>query len=210
MAYLLGELRREMHGAVVETMRYYGSNYGLNYGVSLHTIRKIAKCEGVDHKLATLLYRQDVRELRLSALWIADAQRVESEQDFWVGGVVNSEIAEEAAFALFNRCSWVAELFSEGELVSYSAALALASRCESSDWRDEIIPCWGGVVESLGRNEKLLPKGVVPIFDRVINGGATLEEVESLLQQLPNNRGGDYIRNEVAWRLEIYNPTEDQ
>ncbi|MFR9651774.1 MAG: DNA alkylation repair enzyme [Rikenellaceae bacterium] len=203
MALLLGELRRELHGAVVESMCYYGDKYGLNYGVSLHTIRKIAKGEGVDHKLATLLYRQDVRELKLAALWIAEPQRVEQERDFWVGGILNSEMAEEAAFALLHRCSWIGELFTKGELVSYSAALALASRCEQGDWRKEILPCWGSVVESLSRNEKLLPKGVVPIFDRVINGGATKDDLSGLLSQLPENRGADYIREEVAWRLEL-------
>ena len=45
MVYLLGELRREMNGAVADSMRYYGTRYGLNYGVSLPTIRTIASKE---------------------------------------------------------------------------------------------------------------------------------------------------------------------
>ena len=35
MVALLRELRRERNGAVADSMRYYGTPYGLNYGVSL-------------------------------------------------------------------------------------------------------------------------------------------------------------------------------
>ena len=42
MAALLGELRREMNGAVVESMQRGEGGYGLNYGVSIPTIRAIA------------------------------------------------------------------------------------------------------------------------------------------------------------------------
>ena len=52
-------------------MRYYGTPYGLNYGVSLSTLRRLARAEAPDHGFARYLYRQDVRELRLAALHIA-------------------------------------------------------------------------------------------------------------------------------------------
>ena len=71
MLALLRELRRERNGAVADSMRYYGTPYGLNYGVSLPTLRRIARAEAPDHGFARYLYRQDVRELRLAALHIA-------------------------------------------------------------------------------------------------------------------------------------------
>lgn len=43
MVALLGELRRERNGAVADAMRCYGAPYGLNYGVSLPTLRKLAR-----------------------------------------------------------------------------------------------------------------------------------------------------------------------
>lgn len=70
MVALLRELRRERNGAVADSMRYYGTPYGLNYGVSLPTLRRIARAEAPDHGFARYLYRQDVRELRLAALHI--------------------------------------------------------------------------------------------------------------------------------------------
>ena len=43
MISLLGAMRKQMNGAVADAMYYYGANYGLNYGVSLPTVRQIAK-----------------------------------------------------------------------------------------------------------------------------------------------------------------------
>ena len=45
MVALLGELRRERNGAVADAMRCYGAPYGLNYGVSLPTLRTLARAE---------------------------------------------------------------------------------------------------------------------------------------------------------------------
>ena len=52
MVALLGELRRERNGAVADAMRCYGAPYGLNYGVSLPTLRKLARAETPDHDFA--------------------------------------------------------------------------------------------------------------------------------------------------------------
>ena len=68
MIKLLGAMRKQMNGAVADAMFYYGNNYGLNYGVSLPTVRQIAREQSADHELALYLYKQQVRELRLAAL----------------------------------------------------------------------------------------------------------------------------------------------
>ena len=118
MVALLRELRRERNGAVADSMRYYGTPYGLNYGVSLPTLRRIARAEAPDHGFARYLYRQDVRELRLAALHIAcPACLTPEEFPAWAAGIVNSEIAEEAAFALLSR---------PDALLQYAALLAAA------------------------------------------------------------------------------------
>ena len=54
MAALLGELRREMNGAVAESMQRGEGGYGLNYGVSIPTIRAIAARVGADHALSLI------------------------------------------------------------------------------------------------------------------------------------------------------------
>lgn len=132
MTALLREMRRERNGAVVDAMRYYGAAYGLNYGVSLPTLRKIARAEQPDHDFARYLYLQDVRELRLAALHIAQPERLSAaEFPAWAAGIVNSEVAEEAAFALLSRSAALPELFpvwiaSSDPLLQYAALLAAA------------------------------------------------------------------------------------
>ena len=91
MAALMRRLRIEMNGAVADAMREYGGGrqgYGLNYGVSLPTIKDVAREYAPDHELARLLWRQDVRELKIAA-WSAD----------WRA----PELAEQCAMQLFWR-----------------------------------------------------------------------------------------------------------
>ena len=112
MAALLGAFRRERNGAVADSMRFYGAPCGLNYGVSLPTLRTLARAEAADHDFAKYLWRQDVRCLRLAALHIADPARLTpGEFAFWGDGLLNSEIAAEAAFALLSRIGAFPELF---------------------------------------------------------------------------------------------------
>lgn len=112
MVALLGELRRERNGAVADAMRCYGAPYGLNYGVSLPTLRRLARAETPDHDFARYLYRQDVRELRLAALHIARPESLAPDEfQVWAAGIVNSEVAEEAAFAFLSRADALPALF---------------------------------------------------------------------------------------------------
>ena len=98
MAALLAALRTEMNGAMVEAMEERGIHYPLSYGVSLSTIRRIATPYAPDHALARLLYRQQVRELQLAALIVADPRQITPEEaPFWLEGVQNGELAENLA-----------------------------------------------------------------------------------------------------------------
>ena len=137
MVALLGAMRRERNGAVADAMRYYGADYGLNYGVSLPTVRTLARACGRDHEFARYLYAQEVRELRLAALHIAEPERLTADEfAFWGGGICNSEVAEEAAFALLGRIDAFDELFRSwcngGTLLEGYAAVMAAARIRST------------------------------------------------------------------------------
>ncbi len=207
LAHLLGEMRREMNGAVVGGMRFYGAEYGLNYGVSLATIRRNAEDErsdnlAVDHKFARLLYQQEVRELRLAAFWLADAQIIieNDELSFWAKGIINSEIAEEAAFALLHKCNSVDSwLDLDGELLHYAALMAIAKRGEFSltNYMDKLL-------QLLGTESNLLPKAIVVLLSSALKCGVANCDIESFLEALPKDKAGtNYIREEIAWRLEF-------
>lgn len=145
MVALLGELRRERNGAVADAMCLCGKPYGLNYGVSLPTLRRIARAEMPDHDFARYLYVQDVRELRLAALYIAQPERVTmDEADFWAAGIINSEVAEEASFALLSRVGVLPALFrnwiTASPLLQYAALLAAARSPQASlAWVDAAL-----------------------------------------------------------------------
>jgi len=105
MASLLGRLRREMNGAVVEAMEQAGIAGPLNYGVSIPTIRAIAAEVGPDHRFARFLYCQQVRELRMAALSIAEPGKVRAEEiDGWLVDDSSLELLDELALRLLSRC----------------------------------------------------------------------------------------------------------
>ncbi len=145
MVALLGELRRERNGAVADAMCLCGKPYGLNYGVSLPTLRRIARAETSDHDFARYLYVQDVRELRLAALYIAQPERVTmDEAAFWAAGIINSEVAEEASFALLSRVGVQPAIFERwmaaSPLLQYAALLAAARSPQASlAWVDAAL-----------------------------------------------------------------------
>ena len=197
---LLYRLRKEMNGAALDTMCYFGADYERNYGVQIYAIRNLAREIGTDHTLAEYFYTQNIREVRLVALWIADAEQVGvANFDFWGEGIINSEVAEQASHALLSRIACVAELLtkwsaSNNALLAYSALLASARN--------------GGVESSVAISAIL---SAVTKFDdnRLVAQGATAlamqiddRAVAELLEKLPDNPTAQLLREEVAWRVE--------
>jgi len=197
---LLYRLRKEMNGAALDTMRYFGADYERNYGVQIYAIRNLAREIGTDHTLAEYFYTQNIREVRLVALWIADAEKVSvSDFDFWASGIINSEVAEQASHALLSRIAAVAELLvawcnSDSALHAYCAMLAAARN--------------GGVEADVAT------KAILSALDkfsdnRLVAQGATAlamhlddDAVQRLLGELPDNPTANLLREEVAWRVE--------
>ena len=203
MVALLGKIRKQMNGAVLDTFRYYGAKYGMNYGVALHSLREMAREVGCDDDLAHFLYRQQVRELQIIALWIADAASVNVEQfDHWAAGIINSEIAEQAAQGLLSKIEQIDILLEswcsgENELLAYAALLA-ASRSE----KVSVEAVQSAVNKSLNTfsDNHLAVQGIVALLSAQIAKNRAL--VEAVLATLPNNKSAAAVREEIAWRLE--------
>lgn len=115
---VLTELRRQMNGAVSQTMRELGQKDELNFGVSLPTIKEIAMRYAPDHELATLLSQRKSREARIAALYIAEPEKLTTNQmRQWSDGWQNEEIARLSAMLLFHKspsaadicCEWLNE-----------------------------------------------------------------------------------------------------
>lgn len=203
MVALLGKIRKQMNGAMLDTFRYYGSNYGVNYGVALHTLRDMAQEIGIDHSLASFLYLQQVRELRVIALWIADSNAVKSADfDFWAKGIVNSEVAEQAAHALLCKITDIDLLLDkwcsgENSLIAYSAHLA-ASRSSIVSF-DAIQRAVYKTVSNFPDN-RLAAQGCVASLASQIP--ANRVAIQDIIKNLPQSPTAEIIRDEISWRLE--------
>lgn len=207
MAALLGKLRREMNGAVAESMQRGEGGYGLNYGVSIPTIRAIAGRVGTDHAFARFLYRQDVRELRMAALTIADPVSVTPDNvDEWFVGRMPEELIEELALRLLSRCgrpvldTLCGRWLRAGSGAERYAALMALGACAGAGVRrggdrrgraDAVAAC---------PDDLRLARGAAA-FVQSASARIAPERLARMIERLPDSRGGAYLRDELAWMI---------
>lgn len=205
MITLLGKMRKQMNGAVADAMFYYGTRYGLNYGVSLPTVREIAAEAGKDHELALYLFKQQVRELKLAALHIADAEQISAAtSSTWADGITTSELAEEVAFAMLSHCPSLAAIYdkwvkSENEFATYAALMALSRSSEISQEQLEPI----ANITCRYSTSRPIAQGVVALLAAAYLNPALQEAVKATLEKLPDTPASEYVRDEMSWRMEF-------
>lgn len=207
MIALLGAMRKQMNGAVADAMYYYGADYGLNYGVSLPTVRQIAREQEKDHALALYLYKQQVRELRLAALHIAQAEAITMEElPTWAEGVINSEIAEEMAFALLPHTTIISDIFaawseSDNEFLVYATLMA-AARSELA--RDTNIVNVTPNILSRFSASRIIAQGVVALLAAAYDCDAEARKaVAEVIEGLEESPAANYVKEEMNWRMEF-------
>lgn len=215
MVALLSAMRRERNGAVAGEMRFFGTPCGLNLGVSLPTLRTIARAEKPDHAFARFLCRQDVRELRLAAFHIAQPECLSAaELPEWAAAIINSELAEEAAFALLSRAAVLPELFdewtlSDDPLLVHAALMAAARGPEvPAEWTGRALAALRRMAAAAGEGRqpayaaRLTAQGAVALLTAI--GSRNEKNRQAVLRaagfgsDTPAER---YLREELAWRL---------
>ena len=207
MITLLGAMRKQMNGAVADAMRYYGADYGLNYGVSLPTIRSIAQAEERNHQLALYLYKQQVRELRLAALHIADPALLAPDSlDEWAEGIINSEVAEEMAFALLRYADALPAIFTEwissdNEFLAYAALRSAAATAFGRE-----VAVVAQTIEAIDRfhTSRIIAQASVAVLAAAYehNPEARLA-VEQAINDLDDTISASYVKEEMAWRMDL-------
>ncbi len=207
MVALLKSMRRERNGAVADAMCTSAS--GLNYGVSLPTVRQIARAEQKDYDFAAMLWHQDVRELRLAALHIAQPELVTGDRfAFWGDGIRDEELAEEAAFALLRFMPDFDELFgewikAEKPLLRY-AVLQAAARYPKADcrWGEDAVKALEG--DFTHHEKHLLARGVVAMLAALaLRGEEDKAGMKALVGKLGTTEEERYVQEEMEWRLEF-------
>lgn len=206
MIALLGRIRKQMNGAVSETMSLDGEKYGLNYGVSIATLREIVASEPKDYEFAKYLYRQQVRELKLCACHIADAQMVDTHEfPFWSRGIANGELAEELAFALMSKIYDINSLMGvwsseSNELIAYSALMA-ASRNERTTSEVAFVAVERAV--RANPDSRYIANGVVALMCYIASRDKSVKVgIPVMLSRLDDSPTKRIIEEELEWRME--------
>jgi hypothetical protein len=102
--------RLMMDGAVAQSMREKGLNYHLNWGATLPRLKEKAEEIGKDYDLAIALWKENVRECKILATMIMPAEKVLPEViDIWMEQTPTTEIAEQAAFNLYQYLPYAPE-----------------------------------------------------------------------------------------------------
>jgi 3-methyladenine DNA glycosylase AlkD len=205
MIALLGRVRKQMNGAVSESMATHGQQYGLNYGVSIATVRQIAESEAQDYSFAKYLYQQQVRELKLCACHIADPRMVDTHEfPFWSRGITNAELAEELAFALLSKIYDINSLMGiwtteSNEMVAYAALMA-ASRNERTTTEVSFI----AVENAIKSNPKseYIAQGVVALLCYIASRDKSVAVgIPVLLERISDCPTKSRVEEELEWRL---------
>ena len=102
--------RLMMDGAISKSMRDKGVDYRLNWGATLPRLRQLADELGKDYGLAIALWKEDVRECKILATMLMPADKVLPEViDIWMEQTPSQEIAEQAAFNLYQHLPYAPE-----------------------------------------------------------------------------------------------------
>ena len=102
--------RQMMDGSVAASMRTKGVDYKLNWGATLPRLREKAEEIGRNYDLAIALWKENVRECKILATMIMPPNEVLPEViDIWMEQTPTQEIAEQAAFNLYQYLPYAPE-----------------------------------------------------------------------------------------------------
>ena len=99
-----------MDGSIAQSMRNKGVDYHLNWGITSLRLREKADEIGKNYDLAIALWKENVRECKILATMIMPAEQMLPEVvDIWMEQTPTQEIAEQAAFNLYQYLPYAPE-----------------------------------------------------------------------------------------------------
>ena len=102
--------RQMMDGSIAQSMRDKGVDYHLNWGATLPRLHDKADGIGKNYDLAIALWKENVRECKVLATMIMPTDVVLPEViDIWMEQTPTQEIAEQAAFNLYQYLPYAPE-----------------------------------------------------------------------------------------------------
>ncbi len=101
---VIARLKQAADPQVVAGMARFGSRPAQTLGISIPTLRKLAKELGRDHALAQALWDSGVHEARILASLIDDPQQVtEPQMEAWVNAFDSWDVCDQVCGNLFDR-----------------------------------------------------------------------------------------------------------
>ena len=103
-AEVLVELKKCANPANVKGMALFGINPTNTLGVSIPTLRGIAKSHRLDHALALGLWNSGIHEARILAAFVDDPKQVtESQMEAWVKDFDSWDVCDQVCSGLFDK-----------------------------------------------------------------------------------------------------------
>lgn len=105
------DLRLSMDGVIATSMRTKGMDYRMNFGVHLPRLKEISQKYKSDKTLAEVLWKENVRELKILATMLYPADDMSKETaERWGAAIGNQEIREQACKNLFQEVAFADQL----------------------------------------------------------------------------------------------------
>jgi|GEM_PF-1531894 len=222
---ILARLRREMNGAVSAAMKERGISYNLNYGVSIPTIKEVAGQYAPNHQLAEALWRQDVRELKLAAVFIEDpAQMTPAQMEQWMDGSQTSELVEQMSMtllwkvpgALKKSIEWInagnyttkgkesSEQVDKRRTAAFYIAGKLAGKINGTENEKPFAP----FIDSLFRGVPGETSALFAIREIYKHYPSLRPEINNVLKEYACDPSGAEFADELQWQLDYITDSE--
>lgn len=194
--------RHIMDGATAQSMREKGLDYRLNWGASLQMLRQQADELGQDYDLAIALWKEDIRECKiLATMMMPPGEMLPDVADIWMEQMPTVEIAEQAAFNLFQHLPyaadkafrWIADAGLLPQICGYHILSRLFARGQQPNERG-INEFLDQALTALASESVTLRKAAMQSILRFAQLGLVYERIA---RSATKSRGFDFINTEI-------------
>lgn len=205
------QIMHRANGEVAENMRRAGIIYKVNYGVPIPDLKELSKPYKGDHDLAIELYKEDIRECKILASFIAEPEKLTGEQiDEWAAEFTNPEIVEQVCgnllwrseYALSRSIEWC---LSTDELMRKAGLLIIARKASDTTLKESILEPYIGIIENMAEDMTDLTQSAAQfalreIAKRSTSLAAKVMETASRLTESENELAA-WVGNEILFEL---------
>ncbi|GHV14412.1 peptidase [Bacteroidia bacterium] len=196
--------RQAMNGIVSTSMRKWGLDYKVNFGLTIQQIKDVSKRYSPDASLAETLWIENTRELKIMGTLLYPVDKYQEETaDKWVQEITNQEIREQICFNLLQELPYAENLsmkWSKNQTSSIrTTGYWLLSRLmllkKSKDILPESLPY---VWEDVLSEDASLRNAALLILKHI--GRLSEDTAETIMQKI-----SEFQKSEDILKQEIYN-----